>query len=237
MCGRFTLSSSAEDVAREFALAEVPDLRPRYNVAPGQSVPVVRADESGRRELAFHRWGLVPSWAKDPSIGNRMINARSETVAEKPAFRAAFRRRRCLVPADGFYEWSGPRNARKAHWIRVAGGLFAIAGLYECWTPPAPPEGEERDDARADAAAGDPLWTCTLLTTEANAAIRPLHDRMPVILESRDHVAWLDPEEHDRDRLEALLVPAPPDRMEIVEVGSRVNDVRHDDPRCIEPAG
>jgi putative SOS response-associated peptidase YedK len=226
MCGRYTLTSSAEDVAREFELATVPDLRPRYNVAPGQLVPVVRVDDEGRRALVHHRWGLVPSWAKDPSIGHRMINARSETVGEKPAFRSAFRRRRCLVPADGFYEWSGPKKARRAHWIRVGDGLFAIAGLFECWHPP-PPSGD---------ASNEPLWTCTLLTTEANAAIRPLHDRMPVVIEQRDYEAWLDPTLDEREAVAAYLVPVPPDRIEVVDVGPRVNDVRNDDPGCLEPA-
>jgi putative SOS response-associated peptidase YedK len=223
-------------VAREFALAQVPDLQPRYNVAPGQSVAVVRVEE-GERLLAYHRWGLVPSWAKDPSIGHRMINARSETAAEKPAFRSAFRQRRCLVPADGFYEWSGPKKARRPHWIRVGGGLFAIAGLFERWVPrgASASDGEGASAVPDGAEAAEPLWTCTLLTTEANAAIRPYHDRMPVVIDRRDYAAWLDPDLGDRDALRAYLVPGPPDRISVVDVGLRVNDVRHDDPECIAP--
>jgi len=225
MCGRFTLTSSAQDVARAFALADVPGLRPRYNIAPGQDVAVVIGGEEGTRRLEWQRWGLVPSWAKDPAIGQRTINARSETVAEKPAFRSAFRRRRCLVPADGFFEWSGPRSARRPHWFQVGGEVFAIAGLYEHWVAKEP-----REDAPPE------LWTCTLLTTEANAVVRPLHHRMPVILDPRDHATWLDPDFEDREALAALLVPFPPDRMQVREVGVRVNDVRNDDPGCVAAA-
>ncbi len=231
MCGRFTLTSSAQEVARLFELDDSPDLRARYNIAPGQTIAVLRPDDEQGRALAWHRWGLVPSWAKDPSVGHRMINARAETAAEKPSFRSAFRRRRCLIPADGFYEWSGPRQARRAHWFRVGGGVFAFAGLFEHWV--APPR--ESPDEEATGEPPEELWTCTILTTEANAVVRPYHDRMPVILEPRDHVAWLDPGNDDRDALAALLVPSPPDRMEVIDVGSRVNDVRHDDAECIAP--
>lgn len=222
MCGRFTLSTSGRELATHFGLAETPDLPPRYNIAPTQDVAVVRAGEDGQNRLDRVRWGLIPSWAKDAGIGQRTINARAETVAEKPAYRAAFRRRRCLVPADGFYEWSGEKGRRQAHWFARSGGeVFAIAGLWERWRDPA------RDD--------EEVLSCTLLTTEANATMRPFHHRMPVILAPREYARWLDPEVDDAEEISGLLVPCPPDWLTPTPVGSAVNDARNDTPACVEP--
>ncbi len=172
MCGRYELHSNPAAIALAFGLEHAPSIRPRYNVAPMQEVPIVRVSASGVREFVPVRWGLVPRWAKDPSIGNRMINARGETVATKPAFRTAFRRHRCLVPANGFYEWR--LGARWAQAAAVAGDegrrTFGFAGLYERWLGP----------------DGQPLDSCTILTTGANELIAQLHDRMPVILAPAD---------------------------------------------------
>jgi len=224
VCGRFTLTASARDVARHFELAEIPALEARYNIAPAQPVPAVRAGRDGGRRLDLLTWGLVPHWARDPAIGYRTINARAETAARKPAFREALRRRRCLVAADGFYEWTGPRGARRPTWFRRPdGGVFAIAGLWERWRP------------QADAEASQERVTCTLLTTEANAAVRPFHDRMPVLLDPRDYDRWLDPDARDAAEVSALLVPAPPDALEARPVSSRVNDARREGPACVEP--
>ena len=168
MCGRFALFTSPEALARLFGVAEAPALEPRYNIAPTQNIAAVRiAPEGKAREWALLRWGLVPFWAADPRIGSRLINARSETAAEKPAFRHAFRLRRCLVPADGFYEWQRLARERRPYFIRLREReTFAIAGLWEEWRGP----------------EGVAIASCTLLTTEANALMRPLHDRMPAIL-------------------------------------------------------
>lgn len=216
MCGRFTLSVSAEDLARLFALApsQVPPLLPRYNIAPTQPVVVVRTDRAGDREAVFMRWGLIPSWARDPAIGGRMINARSETAAEKPAFRAAIRRRRCLVPADGFYEWRAEGRIKQPYYIHPAEGvLLAIAGLWERWLAP----------------DGGDIETCTLLTTAANEAVAALHDRMPVILAPQDFSRWLDPAVTDPAAIADLLRPVAPDRLTWQPVSTRVNRVGEDD--------
>ncbi len=169
MCGRFSLATPAEQVAEHFGLTEVPALSPRYNIAPSQSVAVVRRPDPGEVPiLEFRRWGLIPSWAKDPGIGSRMINARVETAAEKPAFRAAFRRRRCLVPADGFYEWKPHPKRRRPHHVRLATGEpLGLAGLFESWESP----------------EGESVGSCTLLTTAANPVLSALHDRMPIIVD------------------------------------------------------
>jgi putative SOS response-associated peptidase YedK len=219
VCGRFTLTRSGRELAQAFALEESPAAAARFNIAPTQEVLAVRQEESGRR-IASLRWGLVPHWASDPTIGNRMINARSETVSEKRAYRDAFRRRRCLVAADGFYEWAAGRSPRIPHLFRVRrGGIFGIAGLWESWSDP----------------AGGRLESCTLLTTDANAAVRPLHDRMPVILDPDAYDAWLSPETADLDALRGLLAPCPADWLESTPVCTRINDPRNDDPACLEP--
>lgn len=220
MCGRYLITSTLEAIRKVFDVLESPNLQARYNVAPTQQVPAVRRGEEGR-ELVQFRWGLVPFWAKDLSIGAKMINARSETVAEKPAFRAAFKQRRCLLPADGFYEWqrveSGPKQP---HFIGVKQeGPFAFAGLWERWTDP----------------EGARIESCTIITTTANPALEPIHHRMPVILAPRDYEAWLAPEAA-ADALLPLLKPYPEGEVRSFPVSRRVNNVRNDDPACIQPA-
>ena len=222
MCGRYSLTSPPEAVRRLFGLTTTPNFPARYNIAPTQSVPVVRrvgAESGAACELAMLRWGLVPSWASELSIGAKMINARAETVSEKPAFRAAFRQRRCLVPADGFYEWRVEGKAKQPMRITLDdGGLFAFAGLWERWIKG--PEG--------------PLETFTIITTEASSSIVDIHERMPVMLAKDDHASWLDPRAR-ADDLKGLLRPFPPERLKAVAVSTRVNNVRHDDPACLEP--
>ncbi len=224
MCGRFTLRTPASAVVDHFAVeGEVPPLTPRYNIAPTQAVAVVRIDDRGgqpRRELAALRWGLIPHWAKDTSIGNRMINARAETVAGKPAYRAALRRRRCLLPADGFYEWRRTGGRKQPYFIGLDGdGLFAFAGLWESW------EGPDHSH----------IESCTVLTTEANELVRPIHDRMPVILPPANYRLWLDPAEQDPATLLPLLGPFPADQMKACPVGTLVNSPANDRPECIAP--
>jgi len=224
MCGRFTLTATPQDVAREFGLDETPALSPRYNIAPSQPVATISLDRAGaRRVLVPRRWGLIPSWAKDAKIGQRMINARIETVAEKPAFRAALRARRCLVPADGFYEWAvRAGGAKQPHHMALPGrGCFAIAGLWERWRDP---DGAE-------------IESCTLLTTAAHPKLRAVHDRMPVILARADHALWLAPDPPDAETLRRLAEGAPAERLELHPVGRRVNDPRFDAPACLAPAG
>ncbi len=224
MCGRFTLTSPSSVLAGLFDAEPPPGLAPRYNVAPSQDVLVVRAPESGSgREAALLRWGLIPSWAKDASIGHRLINARSETAADKPSFRSAMRRRRCLIPADGFYEWAALEGAGKSPFlIRLASREpFAFAGLWERWQP---------DDAGA-------VESCTILTTSANETLARLHGRMPVILDREHHDRWLSASRRSDPLPLDLLGPYPADRMTFHEVSRRVNSPRNDDPSCIEPVG
>ena len=223
MCGRFTLTTTPEEVAREFGLDETPLLAPRFNIAPSQTVATISSDPQGaRRVLVPRRWGLIPGWARDPKIGNRMINARVETLAEKPAFRAAFRKRRCLVPADGFYEWAArPGGTKQPLHIALPGRrCFAIAGLWESWRDP----------------AGATLETCTLLTTAALPALRAVHDRMPVILDPADHALWLAEGPPDAASLARIARGAPAEALELHPVGRRVNDPRHDDAACLAAA-
>ena len=225
MCGRFTLRAPASVVAEQFALFEVPPFAPRFNIAPTQPVAVVRCTpqrpQTGR-ELVHLRWGLIPTWAKDPAIGNRMINARSETAAQKPAYRAALRRRRCLLPADGFYEWQRSGKRKQPFLIRMDDdGLFALAGLWESWQAP----------------DGSHIESCTILTTGPNDLVEPIHDRMPVILAADDYSLWLEPAIEEPDRLAPLLRPFPSQRMVAHPVGTHVNSPVNDDPRCIERVG
>jgi putative SOS response-associated peptidase YedK len=226
MCGRFTLRAPASVIAEQFTVFDVAPLTARFNIAPTQPVPVIRMRTgafagTGGRELVWLRWGLVPSWAKDPAIGNRLINARAESAAEKPAFRTAMRRRRCLVAADGFYEWQKTGRARQPYFIRFRDDRpFAFAGLWEAW------EGADHSM----------LETCTLLTTEANDLLRPIHDRMPVILPPESCSHWLDPSVEDPRQLARLLVPYATEPMEAYRVGTAVNSPSHETPRCIEPA-
>ena len=218
MCGRYSLIATPEVMRGLFLFDNRPNLAARYNIAPTQHAPVVRIGAAGR-ELALLSWGLVPPWAKDTAMGAKMINARAETVAEKPAFRAAYRKRRCLVPADGFYEWRTENGAKQPFRIGMKGGaLFAFAGLWEHWTDPA-------DAART-------VETFTILTTAANAKLRPIHPRMPVILSADRFAAWLDA---DAGPADVPLGPHPVEPMAFYRVGTRVNNVRNDDPACIEP--
>lgn len=218
MCGRFSFASPAEVAAEVFSLAEVPVLAPRFNIAPTQQVAVVRWQEGGRR-LAWAHWGLIPGWAKDRTMGSRLINARAETAAEKPAFRGAFKARRCLIPADGFYEWARQGAAKQPYHIAFADGRpFALAGLWERW-------------AHADGV----VESCTILTTTPNEVVAPLHDRMPVILSPENFQLWLDPATRDAGRLRQLLRPHHPRGMTAWPVSARVNSPRLDDPSCREP--
>ncbi len=217
MCGRFAFYSPAEATAALFGASASFEVRPRYNIAPTQDIAAIRDSETGR-ELVMLRWGLVPFWAKDASIGNRMINARAETVAEKPSYRAAFRHRRCIVLADGFYEWRRQNDAKTPYFISLAGGEpFALAGLWENWT---------------DKQTGESLQTTTLITTAANDFMQPLHHRMPVILQTQAANEWLagsaEPLQQAAERTPKLMA-WPVDR--------RVNNARNEGEALIEPAG
>jgi putative SOS response-associated peptidase YedK len=221
VCGRFTLTASPEELARRFGLEETPELGARFNVAPGQAVATIRQRRGAGRMLELRRWGLVPAWADDPRMGVRLINARAETAAEKPAYRAAFRQRRCLIPADGFYEWSGGAAERMPYHVALADGApFGMAGLWERW----------------QGGAGETIESCSILTTEANESVRTLHDRMPVILAPADYALWLDPELRDPARLAPLLRPWSAD-LRLRRVSRRVNDARLDEPGLLDPAG
>jgi len=221
VCGRYVSASTPDDIARYFD-AEAPEdvLEPNWNVAPTDDVYAVRADGALRRVDAFH-WGLVPSWAPDPKVGARMINARAETLATKGAFKAAFRRRRCIVPADGFYEWTRKAGGRvkQPHFIhRPDGEPYAFAGLWEVWR------------RRAD---GERLRSCTIVTTTANEPMSALHDRMPVILPASVWDEWLDTDNDDLDTLGRLLVPAPPEVVATRLVSTLVNSVRNQGPELL----
>ena len=226
MCGRFVSSSPADKVAAYFDVDEVPeqllDRGPNYNTAPTTSVLVVHEDGSTRRLDAFH-WGLVPSWAKDTRIGARMINARAETIAEKPAFRRAFAQRRCIVPADGFYEWTtspDPSAKKQPYFIhRPDGEPYAFAGVWERWRGP---KGGAQEGSEAE-----PLRSCSIVTTTANEPMSQLHDRMPVMLPRSAWDTWLDPDQHDTELLGQLLVPAPPGLITFHAVSTEVNNARN----------
>jgi len=219
MCGRYTLTSAVEALRQLFDFAgAAPNLEPRYNIAPTQRAPVIRLGADGGREMQMLSWGLVPYWAEDISMQSHMINARGETVAEKPAFRQAFRQRRCLVPADGFYEWPtvGAKSKQPFLFRRQDKVPFAFAGLWERWVPP----------------QGEVLETFTIVNIAANATMAPFHDRIPVILDPLDYAAGLDPKIDAR-----ALVRAPANEaLGYVRVSSYVNNVRHDDAGCLEPA-
>lgn len=221
MCGRYNLRTSAAEIGELFSVRVAPEneqLLLRYNIAPTQDVLAVRMGAGGR-EAAPLRWGLIPSWADDPKIGNRMINARADGVASKPSFRAAFKRRRCLIPASGFYEWQA-RDGRKQpyHIAPHVGGLMAFAGLWEHWAR----NGEL------------PIESCTIITTDANRSLSTLHDRMPVILTPAEYEVWLA-ESTPRETLERLLRPAAEDFLDFVPVSTAVNNVRHTGPDCVTP--
>jgi putative SOS response-associated peptidase YedK len=221
MCGRYTLTRPATEVAEQFDLEEAPALEPRYNIAPTQQVFAVRRlTGEARPTSALFRWGLVPSWATGLSIGNRMLNARGETITEKPAFRTAFLRR-CLIAADGFYEWrTVARKKEPVHFRFRDGRLFAIAGLWERWSPP----------------GGAAVESCTILTTTANELVLPLHERMPVILDPARYMAWLDPHNSDVGLLQSWLAPWSADEMIAAAASVRVNNPRNEGPECLEAA-
>ena len=219
MCGRFTIRSSPQKVAEVFGLSELPLFEPRYNVAPTQQVPAVRLQDD-RRQLGFLRWGLIPGWADDPKIGSRMINACADTVAEKPSYRQPLAQRRCLIVADGFYEWRSVDGKKQPYFIRLRDERpFGFAGLWERWS-----RGEQ------------PIESCTIVTTEANAALAGLHDRMPVILDPRDFDLWLDPAVQEAERLTPLLRPYAGDDLRVSPVSTRVNSPTHEGPQCLAPA-
>ncbi|QJC52359.1 SOS response-associated peptidase [Paenibacillus albicereus] len=221
MCGRYTLTVTLEELMLRFLIGQggAADYEPRYNIAPAQMVLAIIHDGEKNR-LGELKWGLVPPWADDPKIGSRMLNARSETAAAKPAFREPLRRKRCLIPADGFYEWQQRDGGKQPLRITLKNGEpFAMAGLYETWISP---EGEK-------------LSTCTVLTTEPNELMRPIHDRMPVILRPEDEALWLDRGMRDPQRLQPLLRPYPPEEMRAYPVRREVGSVRSQGPACIEP--
>lgn len=268
MCGRFSLRTPTETLARFFDSVRFPVLSPRYNIAPTQLVLCLRSRElgmgrpsdrstdcdqtqladdyssasNGAIEAVQLRWGLIPSWAKDLKIGAKMINARSETVAEKPAFRAAFKRRRCLVLADGFYEWSKDGGRKQPWYISSADPqqpLLCFAGLWETWHPPERVQeqpllfsADQNEDFFDQSTA---VQSCTIITTTANDTMSPLHDRMPVILDDQDQRYWLDNQINDGNRLKDLLVPCTDDRLRVYPVDNRVNRASFEDASCIAP--
>jgi len=242
MCGRYASSRQPEDLVEEFDIrnTELPHLEPDWNVAPTKEVyAVVERPPGGEKESAPERqlrvlsWGLVPFWAKDPKVGNKMINARMETVAEKPAYRRAFEKRRAILPADGYFEWYPTEELTKAgkprkqpYFIRPAdGGVLAMAGLYEIWRDP---DRAEDDPARF-------RWTCTVLTTTAEDSLGQIHDRMPLMLTPDRYDAWLDPRQNDKDDLLALLEPAAPGRLEAYPVSTMVSNVKNNGPELVDP--
>jgi len=221
MCGRYNLITDVPTLRDCFSLSQNLnlELKPRYNIAPSQMIPVVR-QQSHVRELSLLRWGLIPHWAKDEKVGYRMINARAETVADKPSFRTAFRQRRCLIPTTGFYEWKPVTDGKQPYNIRLDDGeLFAFAGLWEHW----------------QGRGGKTVESCTIIVTDANERIRPVHERMPVILEPDDYAAWLDEDNHDPARLKPLLRSYPAERINLYPVSGRVGKPMYDDPECIRP--
>jgi putative SOS response-associated peptidase YedK len=221
MCGRIVLSSAPHVLAEKFYLDMVPDLLPRYNIPPTTNIAaVVPNPHSEGRLVRMFRWGLVPPWSKGPEVGARMINARSETVRDKPAFHKAFAHRRCLIPVDGFYEWQ-KRGKEKQPFLfrRRDGDVMALAGLWEKWEYP----------------GGRELETCTILTTAANSVMRPIHHRMPVVLPERDWKIWLDLDADQAQRLHALLEPCPAELLVAHPVSPQVNRPQFDGPACLEP--
>ncbi len=220
MCGRYTLTCAPETLSEAFRLESVTDLPPRYNIAPSQQVTCVRTRSATRtRDVVGLRWGLVPSWTRDPAVGNTLINARAETAADKPAFRTPFRERRCLVLADGYYEWKREGTRTQPYHIRFNDGRpFAFAGLWDRWT------GQD----------GTVLESCAILTTRPNACTASIHDRMPVIVCPAEYDPWIDPALRTVTRLAALVTPYPSDAMVATPVGAIVNNPRCDDARCLD---
>ena len=220
MCGRFALKAPPRTIQEHFHLPETIELSPRFNIAPSQTIAVVRCLQGEKtRQLVMLRWGLIPPWAKDMKIGYKMINARSETLAQKPSFRTAFKKRRCLIAADGFFEWKHAGKAKEPFFVQLKGGaVFGFAGLWESWKSP---------DANI-------VESCTVITTSANKLIREIHDRMPVILLPEDYETWLQ-DSAPEQTLQQLLAPYPADKMEMYRVSSGVNSPKNDTPACIRP--
>jgi putative SOS response-associated peptidase YedK len=219
MCGRYTITSAPEAIRALFRYEERPNFPPRYNVAPTQPIPIVRLVD-GKRQFALVRWGLLPSWVKDPKTFSLLINARGESAAEKPAFRAAMKRRRCLIPADGFYEWQRAGERKRPFYLRSRNGApLAFAGLWETWTGP---NGEE-------------LETAAIVTTRANRTLGPIHDRMPVIVPPDGFDLWLDTANVDARTASAVIAPSPDDLLEAYEISTAVNRTANDNPGLIEP--
>jgi putative SOS response-associated peptidase YedK len=219
MCGRYAITTAPEAMRSLFRYPDQPNFPPRYNVAPTQPIPVVRLIE-GQRRFSLVRWGLTPSWVRDPRAFSLLINARGESVLDKPAFRAAMRYRRCLVPADGFYEWRREGERKRPYFVRLkAGGVMAFAGLWEAWSGP---NGEEME-------------TAAIVTTSANRSLQPVHDRMPVIVPPEAFDLWLDCRAFDANMAAALIAPAADDLLEVFEVSTAVNRTANDSPALIEP--
>jgi putative SOS response-associated peptidase YedK len=218
MCGRYTITATPEVLRALFGYAEQPNFPPRYNIAPSQPIPIVRLID-GKRQFALVRWGLLPSWVKDPKKFTLLINARGESAVEKPAFRAAMKRRRCLIPADGFYEWQAGGARKQPYFIhKISGEPFAFAGLWETWTGP---NGEE-------------LETAAIVTTAANKTLAPIHDRMPVIVPPDAFDLWLDSANVDPMTASALIHPAPENWLEAYPISTDVNRVANDNPKLLE---
>jgi putative SOS response-associated peptidase YedK len=219
MCGRYSITTNVEALRRLFGFKGGPDLLPRFNLAPSQPAPVIRLSTAGARELALLKWGLIPAWAKDPAIGNRMINARAETLAEKPSFRAALKDRRCLVLADGFYEWQKQGSSKQPYFIKLADGSpFAMAGLWEHWS---------------DRGSGEIIESFTIVTTAANEALQAIHERMPAILSPEAQEIWLAAK--SMAAVQPLLKPFA-GRMSTYPVTSFVNNPKNDSAACLSPA-
>ena len=222
MCGRFTLRTSPADISTLFEVS-IPDIpiTPRYNIAPTQNVSVIlnaKSSSDANLNWSFFRWGLVPSWAKDLTIGYKLINARGETLSEKPSFRAAFKKRRCIILADGFYEWEKTDAGKQPHYFTQANeSVMAFAGLWEYW---------EKESS---------VYSCTIITTTANSLLNSLHDRMPVILDPSDHEKWLDPDFYEKDSLQQLIKPYSADKMTSRLVNKTVNHVKNETPDCLAP--
>lgn len=223
MCGRFRLTTPGEEIAAALDLPEARSIDPRYNIAPSQPVEIVRVAASGRRTMIPVLWGLIPAWSAGPGSMAGMINARAETLFSKPSFRSAARRRRCLIPADGFYEWARDKSGRQPYLFQMTGGsLFAFAGIWETWLGP---NGEEID-------------SCAIVTTSANELVRPIHDRMPVILVPGDYALWLDPSVGEREttRIAALLGPPNAGLMTSIAVSRQINSPHNEGPDAARPA-